>query len=191
MKRRWADRREWRRILERRFAVARLAGPEFSGYVTLLALDRFAEPFWAQVGEQRCCLAASGYSWLQQFPEGAQHTVTTMFDAGGNVLQWYIDICRQHGCDEDGVPWFDDLYLDIVVTPSGAAHLLDADELEQAMHAGLVSPADSALAWAEARRLQLALTAGDFPLLKLSAVHRGLLLENLAARPHPPHALRP
>lgn len=180
MKRRRADRREWQRILARRFAVAHLETPAFTGAVTLLLLDQFGEPFYSLVEDQPCCVAATGYSWLQHFPMRAHHTVTTMFDPRGNIVQWYIDICRQHGVDADGIPWFDDLYLDIVASPAGTVQLLDAAELEDAVGQGLVSPAEHALAWREARRLLAAIKHGVLPLLALSAGHRALLIEQLA-----------
>jgi predicted RNA-binding protein associated with RNAse of E/G family len=182
MKRRRADRAEWRRIVERRFVVAHLEAPAFTGYATLLLLDRFAETFYARVGEATCCVAAAGYPWLQHFPAGAFHTVTTMFDASGAVVQWYIDVCRAHGVDGAGVPWFDDLYLDIVVSPNGAAHLLDADELEDARRQGLVSPGEYALAWAEARRLLALIERDAMPLLAESAAHREFLARQLVTR---------
>jgi predicted RNA-binding protein associated with RNAse of E/G family len=151
--RRRADRREWQRILARRFTVAHPETPAFTGAVTLLLLDRFGELFYSLVDDQPCCVAATGYSWLQHFPTGARHTVTTMFDPVGNIVQWYIDICRQHG--------------------------MDAEELEDAVHQGLVSPADYALAWREARRLLAAIERGALPLLALSVSHRTFLLQEL------------
>ena len=181
MKRRRADRGEWQRILARRFVVAHLETPAFAGAVTLLLLNQFGEPFYSLVDDQPCCVAATGYSWLQHFPTGAHHTVTTMFDPDGNVVQWYIDVCRQHGVDVDGVPWFDDLYLDIVVSPAGTIRLLDTEELEDAVRRGLVPPAEYTLAWREARRLQAAIEQGTLPLLALSVAHRALLLQQLAA----------
>ena len=33
---------------------------------------------------------------------------------------------------EDGVPYQDDLYLDVVVVPDGRIHILDEDELKEA-----------------------------------------------------------
>ena len=179
--RRRADRLEWQRILARRFAVAHLETPGFVGAVTLLLLDQFGEPFYSQVDGQPCCVAATGYSWLQHFPMGAHYTVTTMFDQAGTVVQWYIDICRRHGVDGAGIPWFDDLYLDIVVTPAGTVQLLDADELEDAVGQGLVSPAEYTLAWREARRLLAAIEQGVLPLLALGVGHRALLLRQVVA----------
>src|SRR4051794_9419827 len=130
MKRRRSDRSEWRRIVERRFHVAYLDTPEFTGYLTLLVMKKVSAPFWVRVGDSTCCVADTGFAWLQHFPAGSHHTLTTMFDAGGNVVQWYVDICAQHGVDDRGIPWFDDLYLDIVMSPSGAIQLLDVEELD-------------------------------------------------------------
>jgi predicted RNA-binding protein associated with RNAse of E/G family len=76
-----------------------------------------------------------------------------MVDAKGEVVQWYVDVCREHGLGPDGVPWWDDLYLDVVVRPTGEVLLLDEDELELALAAGYVTPAEYDLAWREARRL--------------------------------------
>ena len=102
-----------------------------------------------------------------------------MFDRDGNVVQWYLDICQRHGIDAEGIPWFEDLYLDVVASLAGTVRLLDADELEGALRAGIVSPAEYALAWREARRLLAATEQRSFPLLALSALHRALLLQQI------------
>lgn len=128
-------------------------------------------------------LADNGFAWMTHFPRGAHHTVTTMYDDAGAVLQWYIDICRAHGVDETGMPWFDDLYLDIIVYPDGGVVVLDEDELDAALAAGAVTEAEHALAWREARHLLAALdqqTLGPAVLARRSAAHRDLLLRYVA-----------
>lgn len=75
--------------------------------------------------------------WLQQFPIDKKHSVTTMFDTTGNILQWYIDICLKNGLDRNR-PWMDDLFLDIIVLPSGEVILKDVDELEEAYLNGII-----------------------------------------------------
>jgi len=171
MKRRSADRAGWQRLTRRRFHTMHLDTPEFTGYRSLLLIDAVSAPFWTQESVERCRIADTGFAWLQHFPASAQHTLTTMFDSQGRVAQWYIDICAGHGIDDRGVPWFDDLYLDIVVSPSGAHWLLDADELDAALHAGLVSRNEYDLAHAEARRVLDAIERRSWPLLELSVAH--------------------
>ncbi len=139
VRRKFADRADWRRVTRRRFSVSQRDTPGFTGYLTLLCIDEVLEPLYLVEGVLRVCVADRGFSWLQHFPVGTSYTLTTMFDARGSVVQWYIDICRGHGVDERRIPWFDDLYLDIVVTPEGRVQVLDAEELDEALHIGAIS----------------------------------------------------
>ena len=175
VRRKFADRADWRRVTGRRFSVSRHETAEFTGYLTLLCIDEVREPLYLEEGALRVCVADCGFSWLQHFPAGTNYTLTTMFDAQGGVVQWYIDICRSHGVDERGIPWFDDLYLDIVVTPGGRVQLLDAEELDEALHTGAISQEDYAFARGAARAVLTALDRGEFPLLQLSPRHRAEL----------------
>ena len=54
-----------------------------------------------------------------------------MFNEKVTIIQWYIDICIQNGV-ENGRPFWDDLYLDLIVLPYGEMIQKDADELEEA-----------------------------------------------------------
>ena len=87
-----------------------------------------------------------------------------MFDDKGQVVQWYIDICKTQGLTDQQVPWFDDLYLDVVVLPSGEVFLLDEDELEEAFGDGAVTSKDAALARKTAGRLLSIYSKRKFPL---------------------------
>lgn len=168
MKRRWADRAGWARVLDRDFRVVRIETPEFTGHVTRLLLSQVSEPLYKCVGGRAYCLADSGYAWLQHFPAGENYTLTTMVDQGGSVVQWYFDIVAEQGIDERGIPWFDDLYLDIVVLPTEEAALLDADELEAALQVGSISAKQYELAWRVARWLLNDIERGAMPLLAAS-----------------------
>ena len=53
-------------------------------------------------------------------------------DSEYNVKVSYIDIIDSQGIDEDGIPFFSDIYLDLVVYPDGTVIVDDMDELEQA-----------------------------------------------------------
>ena len=177
VKRKSAERVTWRRIAERRFSLLRLDTSEFSGTVTLFQILAVHEPLWMPLGGQTICIADAGYGWLQHFPASANHAVTTMFDASGQVVQWYIDICKAHGSDERGIPWYDDLYLDIMLAPGGAPELLDADELDAALAAGSITQDDWALAWREARQVLALLDSGPLPIMQFGAAHRRLLID--------------
>ena len=42
-----------------------------------------------------------------------------MMNEEEEILLWYIDMIAAQGIDADGIPYFDDLYLDLVVYPDG------------------------------------------------------------------------
>ncbi|WP_251133300.1 DUF402 domain-containing protein [Exiguobacterium sp. s78] len=87
-----------------------------------------------------------------------------MYDATGQLVQTYIDICLRTGL-EDGRVYWEDLFLDLIALPSGQVLLVDVDELEAAREQGIVSEAEYALAWVEAKQLQKQLQDGSFPLV--------------------------
>lgn len=136
----------------------------FNGHVTLLQLIEVASPLDVRYGDETIRIADAGYVWVQQFPSDAHHAVTSMFDAAGQLVQTYIDICLRTGV-EDGRVYWEDLFLDLITLPSGQVLLIDTDELEAARDQGEVSQAEYALAWAEAKRLQKQLQDGSFPLV--------------------------
>jgi hypothetical protein len=176
MKRIFADRHPWPRILARRFYRTQLETADFTGAVTLLCLDAVREPLWKPFQGEPVCIVDAGFSWLHQFPAGAAYTVTTMFDRQGQVVQWYIDICAQHGLDSRGIPWFDDLYVDVIVAPDRALEMRDVDELEQAVHHGLIDRQTAAWARSVAGEVCEQVCSGRLAELQLSKAHRQLLL---------------
>lgn len=178
IKRRSAERLDWQRVTERRFTHTQMADPSFTGVVTLLCIDAVSEPLWIKTESQDFCIADAGYSWLQYFPSCENHAVTTMFDAHGQVIQWYIDIVKRHGLDAQGIPWWDDLYLDIIVTPDRKTAIIDQEELDEALQVGAITAAEHTLAWDVATGLRSSIEQGQFVLLDLAAEHRHLLLSH-------------
>ncbi|MCQ6560182.1 DUF402 domain-containing protein [Paenibacillus mendelii] len=176
MKRKFSDRANWRRILRKSYTCLTMDGDEFRGLVTLYRIHELREPLWKEYNGRRLCLADRGYLWMQHFPRGEHFVVTTMFDDKNRVVQWYIDICKTQGLTDQQVPWFDDLYLDVVVLPSGEVFLLDEDELEDAVRQGSISNKDAALARKTAGRLLSAIKSGRFRYFTLSLKHRKTLV---------------
>jgi len=174
IKRRYGDRKEWKRVLQRRYAQTFIHTKDFKGYITLLHTLKVSEPLNTSYGENNVCIVDHGYMWLQQFPCDKNHCVTTMFDRNGNVVQWYIDICLRNG-EENGSPWWDDLFLDIVVLPTGELFLKDEDELEEAFSRGVIDKDQYKLALNEVENLKSLIVKGNFDLIKLSNDHKEIL----------------
>lgn len=178
VKRKYGNRSEWKRVLDRKYAQAFLETKEFKGHITLLHIIKVAEPLFVRYEEKNICIVDDGYIWLQQFPLEKQHSVTTMFDNNGDIVQWYIDVCLVNGVDND-IPYLDDLYLDIILLPSGEVILKDADELEEAFLNGIIDKSLYDLAWDEVNTLSKLMQNRDFDLLDLSNYHLELLVNEL------------
>ena len=174
LKRKFGDRSEWNRIVKRKYSQSYLDTKEFKGYITLLNIIKVTEPLLVSYGERRVRIVDDGYIWLQQFPLEKNHSVTTIFDANGKIVQWYIDICLRNGIDND-IPWMDDLFLDIVLLPSGEIIEKDADELEDALSKGIINKPLYDLAWTEAKTIRSLISTGDFDLIKLANSHKEIL----------------
>jgi predicted RNA-binding protein associated with RNAse of E/G family len=84
--------------------------------------------------------------------------------------------------DERGVPWYEDLYLDIVVSPSGETLLLDVDELDEALRRQEITRGQYDFAWRQASSLLDALEFDLFALLWLSDAHHEQLAAAIEAR---------
>lgn len=171
MKRKYSDRANWRRVTDKKFQVRTVHEPDFQGYVVLYQIKQVRDPLWKEYEGKRYCVADAGYEWLQHFQKGAHHVMTSMYDNKGQVVQYYIDICKVQGVTDRGVPWFDDLYLDVVILPGGQLYLLDAEELDDALRRGLITQEDYDMAWDEANRIMDRYKKGQFPLLELSGKH--------------------
>ncbi|WP_456278978.1 DUF402 domain-containing protein [Bacillus sp. AK128] len=174
LKRKYGDRSEWKRIVKRKYAQSYLETTEFKGYITLLNTLKVTEPLFVSYGERKVCIVDDGYMWLQQFPLEKNHSVTTMFDANGNIVQWYIDISLRNGV-ENNIPWMEDLFLDIVLLPSGEIIEKDANELEDALAVGIIDKSLYDLAWSEVITLKSLISTGNFDLINMSNNHKEIL----------------
>ncbi|WP_455663071.1 DUF402 domain-containing protein [Pradoshia sp.] len=175
LKRKYGERPNWTRILQRKNAQTFLETDEFTGYITLLQMNQLTEPLIVHYAQRDVCIADEGYLWLQQFPADQHHSVTTMFNAEGNIVQWYIDICHRNGW-EDRKPWWDDLYVDIILFPSGEMLVQDADEFENAYLTGVIDRELYELAWNEVRVIKSLIHKEEFALVNLAGYHQDLLL---------------
>lgn len=179
MKRKFGDRSDWKRVLKRDYAHSYLETDNFKGYLSLLKIAKVKEPLYVKYFDQNVCIVNDGYLWLQQFPFNKHHSVTTMFDEKGQIVQWYIDICSMNGVSEDNVPWMDDLFLDIVVLPSGEVIQKDSEELDEALLNGTIDNSLYNLARQEANLINSLIKDGSFTLLQLSEEHKDILLQML------------
>ena len=99
-------------------------------------------------GETRCWeyeksgvvpVCGKGMIWLTIIPDNASRCISAYFLPNRSVSVWYIDVIEGTGVDDDGVVYYIDKYLDVILTPQGDVCIKDRDELDAAYASGELS----------------------------------------------------
>ncbi|MCM1988229.1 DUF402 domain-containing protein [Oceanirhabdus seepicola] len=167
MKRKYADRPNWTRVLEKRFNITHIENKELNGYLSITHIDKVREPLIIDVGGKRLCLANDGFIWTQYFPKDKNYALTTMFNEKHEIVQLYFDICTGNKINPSGIPYYDDLYLDVVLLPTGEILLLDEDELKEALEDNDITKEQYDLAYFEANNLIEQISENKIELLNM------------------------
>ncbi len=137
---------EWKCIVAKKRTGKVVDTPEFSGYVGILNIFEVSEPqIWKYNGED-LVVCDNGYQWLTILPENDYYCITVMMNDKHEIQACYIDILAEQGYDKDEVPYFYDLYLDLVVYPDGTIIEDDMDELQDALKNADITQQQFALA---------------------------------------------
>ena len=113
----------------------------FKGVVCFVKLQNVAKPKYIENGKEKLCIIDNGYSLIEAYPDNGKYALTIMFDNRGKLIEWYFDIAKSVGI-ENGIPFEDDLYLDMAIMPDGKKIILDEDELLAARIEGIISQED-------------------------------------------------
>ena len=123
---------------------------DFVGDIALIKFNKMYKPY--MVEKINLCMANDNYKWLEFYDYNKRYRLTAMYNDKNEIIEWYFDIARKIG-NENGLPYEDDLYLDVVVTPNGDIILLDEEELRDALVKMEVTKKEYDKAYQEARIL--------------------------------------
>ena len=137
---------EWKCMLSKNRIGKKFETKDFTGYIGLLEIEEVSEPQVWKYREQPLIVCDNHYRWLTILPQEEFYCITAMMNEEEQIQVCYIDMIEEQGYDEDGVPWFNDLYLDLVVYPDGVVMEDDRDELVEALAEGDISQEQHALA---------------------------------------------
>lgn len=145
---------EWKCIEVKRLKGKQLDTDFFKGYIGLLEIEKVTEKqVWRFNGED-IVVCDDGLKWLSILPQKDFYCITAMMNANDDILVWYIDMIAEQGIDADGIPYFDDLHLDLVVYPNGMVKVDDMDELEDALLRNDITEEQFKLAINTSKKLQ-------------------------------------
>ena len=124
---------EWKCIETKKLKRKQVNTDFFKGYIGILEIEKVTEKQIWRFNDEDIIVCDNGLKWLSILPQNDFYCITAVMNENNNILLWYIDMIAEQGIDEDFIPYFDDLYLDLVVYPTGMIKVDDKDELEEAL----------------------------------------------------------
>lgn len=112
-------------------------------YLSIKKILDIEKPF---ILENGLCLIDNNYYIVDVLPKNENYTMRVYFNEKKERLEYYFDISLKNGLDvETGIPYYDDLYIDIIVTQENI-EVIDEDELQEALEMGEISKVEYNLA---------------------------------------------
>mgnify|MGYP002427412289 CR=1 FL=1 len=130
---------EWKCIISKSRIGKQVNMPKIKGYLGLLTINSVSEKQVWKYNKKDVIVCDNGYHWLTILPDNEFYCITVMMDDSYKIKVCYIDMIDTQGYDDDKVPYFYDLYLDLVVYPNGDIVIDDMDELQKALEMGEIT----------------------------------------------------
>lgn len=111
----------------------------FKGWVSLNYLTDGETRFWEYEKSGKIPVSAKGMTWLTLIPDDRKRCIGAYIRPDRRVSAWYVDVIEATGIDEDGIVYYIDKYLDVILTPQGDVVVKDRDELDAAHACGELS----------------------------------------------------
>jgi predicted RNA-binding protein associated with RNAse of E/G family len=111
-------------------------------------------------------VADTGYQAVWFLFKGKSYDVGRFYRPDGTFTGYFVDVLEPvvwEGSDPATLRHLVDLILDLWIAPDGRFQLLDEDELEDALHRGVISRTEADTARGVANELAEAVQAGTFP----------------------------
>lgn len=108
----------------------------FKGWVSLNYLTDGEERFWEYEKSGKVPVCGKGMVWLTLIPDDRKRCIGAYIKPDRRVSVWYVDVIEETGIDEDGIVYYLDKYLDVILTPQGDVVVQDRDELDAAYESG-------------------------------------------------------
>lgn len=155
MKINYADRRNDKNILKKEFNIVDSQNAEFQGKIGLIKLEKVNQKFIAnRPNGKNEIVIDDGYKILTYFPEKESFCCSVMFNKENQILQWYFDILKTNCKYDDGIPYGEDMYLDVIALPNGEYYTLDENDLSNALDNKIITLADFTKAYINMNKVE-------------------------------------
>lgn len=127
---------EWNKSIQKKNVYLYEDKDNRYGFIEIVHVKK--RQVWSIFGRE-IIVADNGYKWLVISPKHENYVITMYMDNKMKPILWYIDIIDEKGTDRDGVFYYNDMFLDIIVSSTFQIVEDDRDELEMALKQGIIS----------------------------------------------------
>ncbi len=127
---------EWNKSIQKKNVYLYEDKDNRYGFIEIVHVKK--RQVWSIFGRE-IIVADNGYKWLVISPKHANYVITMYMDNKMKPILWYIDIIDEKGTDRDRVFYYNDMFLDIIVSSTFQIVEDDRDELEMALKQGIIS----------------------------------------------------
>ena len=172
LKKRFANRwKEFNNEVEEK--IMEVKDKDFNGDVYYIYFKRAIKPY---VLDNGICVLDNNYKYIEFYDYNSKVKLTAMYNEKSEIIEWYFDIARKIG-KENGIPYEDDLYLDVLLRPDGEVILLDEDDLMEAYNRKEISQEDYEEAYKIANELIKKIKGKKEKVKKFTDKYLNLMLE--------------
>lgn len=139
----WVDVREKqvREVQEMDITIEKLE--ELNAYITLKEIKKLAQPHYVYINGEKIKKLDEKYTILEYTPLNECYNVRVHINDKLEILEYYFDITNENEIRQ-GIPFYNDLYLDVVYYQPAATkagtyiHLDDQNELKEALKKDII-----------------------------------------------------
>ena len=116
-------------------------------YLTIKRINKIDETYFMNRTGQNVVYLDNGYFVVEFTPLNHFYNARAYLDRNANVVGYYFDMTHCNGVEEN-IPYYDDLYLDIIYCPNKGNQIIvdDEDELLEALNSKQITQKDFELA---------------------------------------------
>ena len=135
MRKKYADYPKWKEVEKKKYINKYFNNEEFQGNISLLTVVKVNEKITKIRDGKEVVVIDDNFKRLEIYPENNKNiALCASLNNKDEIINWFFDIAANSSLSESGVPYIDDLYLDIILYPSGKIKIEDEDELKEALN---------------------------------------------------------
>ena len=122
-------------------------------FITIKKYNKVSSDFCINFDNRDVTYITNGHYVVEITPLNENYNIRYYLDKNKKIIDYYIDITYKNGI-ENKVPYYVDLYLDIIHYPfDDRVEFIDEDELEEALNNKIISKNDYNLAYKVGNKL--------------------------------------